>query len=217
MISHHHKCIFVHIPKTAGTSIEKALLPANPRKGSDHSILREYRGHKCFSEYFKFSFVRNPWARVYSVFNYYRSGGNNFIPSSPKEKLYNWFQINFNKNYISDQAMAAQMPHDFEEFCCRFLRDREDFYGKNALGPQVEFLSIDGHLAMDFIGRFESLHEDWLHVTKTLGIESGLGHHRRNNKPTDYRVHYSDHLASLVGDFYVEDLKAFNYRFDSAN
>ena len=43
MISHEHKCIFIHIPKCAGTSIESALghLDGHAgRGGQDHRSIR---------------------------------------------------------------------------------------------------------------------------------------------------------------------------------
>ena len=43
MISHEHKCIFIHIPKCAGTSIESALGHLNNYTGinrQDHRTIR---------------------------------------------------------------------------------------------------------------------------------------------------------------------------------
>ena len=107
MISHKYKFIHIHIPKCAGTSIEKALGHFDEHEGrngqdhrtirmieqpwlSNHSIstisnLKELfqrvrhkminktnpKNHESitpaqFKEYFKFSIVRNPYARIYS-------------------------------------------------------------------------------------------------------------------------------------------------------
>ena len=66
MVSHQHKCIFVHIPKTAGTSIEM-LINQTPFSGTTHELLKEHANSEYFEEYFKFTFVRNTFERVYSV------------------------------------------------------------------------------------------------------------------------------------------------------
>ena len=97
MISHKHKCIFIHIPKNAGSSVERAFGyikhikgkgkhdPAWVNKGYWHKnqIGREYPIPKiypsphndpsyaeCWDEYFKFAIVRNPWSRLVSSYKY---------------------------------------------------------------------------------------------------------------------------------------------------
>lgn len=68
--------IFVHIPKTAGTSIRAALgAPAVGRKhiGCDHY---ERSDREKFAGYLKFAVVRDPIDRMYSCFKYLVSGGN---------------------------------------------------------------------------------------------------------------------------------------------
>ena len=84
MISHKHKFIFIHIPKTAGTSIEQALrdetcqlLPGEWAAGRglhaplNHLTLQELVDYGILTpaqlkSYFKFCFVRNPWDRLIS-------------------------------------------------------------------------------------------------------------------------------------------------------
>src|SRR5215813_14048351 len=88
MISHKHKFIFVHIPKTAGTSIEEALRDETcqllrnewdhtraPHAPLNHLTLRELADCHILTpaqlkSYFKFCFVRNPWDRLVSEIFY---------------------------------------------------------------------------------------------------------------------------------------------------
>ena len=80
MISHDRRCIFIHIPKTGGTSIEDAIWP-KPRREEDlwmgfvapgrnkyqpgglqHLLARQVRlevGADVFARYFKFAIIRN--------------------------------------------------------------------------------------------------------------------------------------------------------------
>ena len=82
MISHKHKCIFVHCHKCAGETIELAVLGKADRGiGGDHykgsrekhfsvnRYIKKY-GENMWNNYFTFSFVRNPWDRVISWIRY---------------------------------------------------------------------------------------------------------------------------------------------------
>ena len=82
MISHKHKVIFVHIPKCGGVSMEGVLFKPRQRRskkylfgspnkyqtgGLQHlmsSHIIEEVGEDIFNQYFKFSFVRNPWDKM---------------------------------------------------------------------------------------------------------------------------------------------------------
>jgi len=73
MVHSNHKCIFVHITKTAGSSITKCL--GGHDIGSPHRDIFKYRSTlppQIFNNYFKFAFVRNPWDRMVSEYHYQR-------------------------------------------------------------------------------------------------------------------------------------------------
>ena len=72
MISHELKCIFIHIPRTGGSIIEKLLVGQDWwifDKKTKHLIASQAK--KLYSEYwndyFKFSFVRDPYSRMLSL------------------------------------------------------------------------------------------------------------------------------------------------------
>lgn len=72
----HYRYLFIHITKTAGTSVAISLFGELPY----HYTAVQYRviyGRKTFNRYFKFAFVRNPWDRLYSAYSFLKNGGWN--------------------------------------------------------------------------------------------------------------------------------------------
>ena len=69
------KCIFIHVPKTAGTSFESALF--NIRNRSQHAPLSYWRTRFKSEEWKnipKFAVVRHPFHRLISGYTYWKNG-----------------------------------------------------------------------------------------------------------------------------------------------
>ena len=85
---------FVHIPKTGGTTIEYLFF--NKKKGSNHNGISSYKDHY---HKFIFSIVRNPYTRIFSLFWYYKNGGNGTLSDKIKQKncttFYDFFQTKY--------------------------------------------------------------------------------------------------------------------------
>jgi len=205
-----HKCIFVHIPKTAGVSVVKSLFD---NLGGGHAKIGEYQQlytETEFKNYFKFTFVRNPWDRLVSAYNFLITGGIN-------ERDKNWAENNL-----------RQYP-DFDSFVKNWL-SRKNVYTYPHFIPQFEFVCIEGlEPAVDFIGYFENLEEDFEYVANKLGIQTKLQHLNKTERKTkyygdkiveifvdekkDYTEYYTDETAKIVADVYREDIEIFGYDF----
>jgi len=237
MISHPDKCIFVHIPKAAGQSIEavfvqrmgltwsqrEALLlrPNNqPELGPPrlaHLLAREYvdKGYitpGLFEQYFKFTFVRNPWSRLVSEYNYRRSLGAK----------------NYQKSFRHFVLTHFPTPQD-DDHC-----QAKDFY--RHIVPQSQFLYDEkGKCLVDFVGKFEHLQEDFNTVCQQLAINTITLTHKNKTpqknrlfallplllepklvKHKHYSEYYDDDTYALVERFYQEDIDNFHYQFDQA-
>lgn len=72
------KCIFVHIPKNAGTSVEELLIGSATAPQSQHFTCRELRQHNptLYDAYYRFCVIRNPYDRLVSAYEYLLNGGN---------------------------------------------------------------------------------------------------------------------------------------------
>ena len=214
MISKDKRCIFIHIPKTAGTSIEKLIQGENYTKGwSSHKKLYEYQDEDNFEKYFKFAFVRNPYSRILSVFNYYKNGGNDRGLILRPKKIYNYILKKITTNNILDIDIARKIPNDFDEFCELFIKEKMDFYGRNTLDTQLSFIQINEEIAVDFIGRLESINKD-IEVIKTkFNIKLNLEHKRRTKKTGHYSNYYNDFTKKIISNAFAEEIDFFEYKF----
>ncbi len=203
--------IFIHIPKTAGTSIEKALLPSStgyadfkyvpvdqrrqhhlpcPGISMQHQKLRRYQHVLEKKPYFVFSVVRNPFSRVISQISYLEaitSEGRNLFAGDWKTKL-----------MVMAQAQKWIAGHDL---------------GAN----QVDYLEPPPGLSPSvFTARFESLGQVWPEICQRLGLitQVTLPHIfiRRNQEP--YQSYYDGESREAIGHKYERDLTAFSYGFD---
>ena len=142
---------------------------------------------------FKFAFVRNPWDRFVSAFFCH--------PKNTSAKFLDGFSMDrdgFNR-YI--EYCAHKFPGSFPEYSVH----------KSHFLPMWYFL-LDDHnkVGVDFIGRFESLRQDWLHVCDILGVSEGLTHHRQYDHPR-YDKCYTPENWDYVGQLYEKDIQLFHY------
>lgn len=210
MISHKHKCIFLHIPKAAGTSIERFLRDTDPDIPA--KVLRK-RGFSRFLnqhlDYYVFSFVRNPYERLVSAWK--------------------WGQLKFEKEgdlpfYNKGRAVS------FEEYVLLttdldYRNNHQNLwseYDEYHTLPQFEFFpqlngghyftdKISADFTCDFIGRFENLNEDFKKVHKDLNILEYQLPHAYNSKTFKENSSWTDGLKDKVYNYYKKDFDLFDY------
>lgn len=196
-----YRCIFVHVPKTAGVSVSRELF-GNLSGG--HTSIATYEivfSRRDFESYFKFAFVRNPWDRLYSAYRFLQSGGMS-------EGDRRW----------ADQNLAG--ISNFTEFVTDHLR-RKNIISSIHFIPQYRFLCRPGmkEVRVDFLGRYECLDRDFRTVKERIGFDpaGGLPHFNRGGtKGGVYRTAYTPETRQIVADVYHEDVTLFGYAFESA-
>jgi hypothetical protein len=70
-----------------------------------------------------------------------------------------------------------------------------------------------GNIIVDYVGRFESLSDDFDIVCSTLGITATLERHN-TSKHRDYRSYYDEETKQMVANHWKEDIERFGYTFD---
>lgn len=216
MISHHDRCVFVHVPKCAGQSVEIFFLrrigldwetraplllrindvPALGPPRLAHLKAHEYVEKKWmppgqYEAYFKFAFVRNPWDRTASFYRF----------------------LGYDRFCSFSRFVSRHLPEQME---------RKAWF----LCPQAEYVyGPDHRLLVDFVGRFEALAQDFATACERLGIAGAELPHVNDSKtrrrPLDwlrrpglpYREMYDDRSRREVARLYEADVDAFRYPF----
>jgi len=184
----HGEAIFVHINKTAGTSILSALQIEEKHHFTALQTIAMV-GYPAWQRAFKFSFVRNPWAKIVSHYKY---------------------RVKTNQTGLGDGHL------DFNAWVNKTIGpDRDSNYYDNPrmFQPQCDWLKDeDGTIWMNYIGRFENLEEDFSEIAGFIGISKKLPHLNPTQK-TDYRAYYNDATAEMVAQWCAEDIQRFRYQF----
>lgn len=167
------KVLFIHIPKTAGTSVLSCLNKSDDPK-IKHLLLKNYHD-KILENCFVFSVVRNPFDRFVSQWLYHTNFDDNFfykkyktkidifsyfdIASQLKNKSVTWKSMSefiFHKNKKIDFILSFEnLCHDWKIFCKRLnyncelinikknTRKHYSEYYNNKLISKVEEMYID--------------------------------------------------------------------------
>ena len=185
------KTIFIHIPKTAGTSLVKSIYGDVSAEGHRNVFFYKKIFTNQLERYFKFCFVRNPYERLYSSYKFLQKGGMN----KHDEKA---FTIHL-KKYT-----------DFESFVLNGL-SKELLNEIIHFIPQTNFICSDkGVILVDFIGKFENLEEDIKILEKKINLKISLPHLNRNKKE-NYLSVYTEEMMSKVKEFYKNDFEILGY------
>ena len=214
--SEEKKFVFIHIPKTAGTSITAAIAPFSLYKHEKmkttgkgfqvpyhvpirlvskiHSGIRDkhlIRGRINFT-YFKFSVVRNPWDRMRSLWHIYGQ-------------------------YKPKRLKKPEIP--FKEFIFSLHKIKNDNVHRKINLPCSWWLTEkDGEsLRVDFVAKFENIEEDWKYICKRIGIDVPLPHQNtrdwKTEGPTTYRKYYDSESRDKIARIFHEDIHRWGYEF----
>lgn len=191
------KSLFVHIPKSAGISVGYSLYG---RKTGDHRTIADYKlclTRSEFASFFKFTFVRNPWDRLFSAYSHMKRGGRN-------QHDFDWSQ-----KYLSGY-------NSFDDFVSDWVNEDNVRLGLH-FRPQYEFLCSKGSTPeVDRICRFENIAKDYEDVRRKLGVGTELAtHNATSSEKKDYRSYYNRKTIAIVESVYRQDIETFGYNFDS--
>lgn len=214
IISHGRKYIFVHIPKTGGTSLALALetkvmkddilIGDTPKainrrsriKGAvvsgrlwKHSKLIDIYGlvdQAQIEEYFVFTLVRNPWDRMVSYYHWLREQNFNH-PAVELAKLLDF------SNFLNHKATIQSLRND---------------------GASRYVIDQNGVNRCNLFLRLEHLETDLAALQLGIGVKlPPIPHTNQSSRSGGYQDFYTNADADLIQDIFATEIQQFAYQF----
>lgn len=215
-VSHKHKVIFVHIPRTAGSSVSQVfgicgddnqgtLTPARPdmlyglvgNKVLQHltaSDIRKRLGKDVYESYFKFAFIRNPYDRAVSIYHV-------------RKKLLPRVKMSF-RDFVLKRITQKDRPG-----LTHFFRSKGEKALEDQFQSQYEFIfDENGGSLVDLVVRYESLQSDFKKICDRFALKAELPA-MNTSKHGKYREYYDADTQRAVADIYRKDIEMFGYEF----
>ncbi len=189
------KSLFIHIPKVAVSSIEKALYGTKGKVG--HSSVMELlsKDPTCLDNVYSFAFCRHPFDRFVSAYEYLKQGGLNQYDKAWAEE--NILPYNSFKSFVMSLNDETQ---------------KQKILNWMHFKPQYLFVCNEkNNIVVDFIGTYENLENDFNTLAKQLSLNTSLPHENRTDQRKDYRQYYDDETLQIVYRTYKVDFELFNY------
>ena len=181
------KCVFFHIPKTAGISISNSLFGDIKWGHRNVDFYKSHYGEKVFNSLYKFCFVRNPYDRLFSAYTFLKEGGINNQ------------DLEFSNSYLQEFA-------SFDEFVLKGL-EKEEIMNWVHFKPQYTFVCDENdNIVMDFVGKMENLNADFNTICKHLNIESEL---QKLNMSAAKKNEFSEEIKTMIRLKYQKDFNLF--------
>jgi hypothetical protein len=225
------KVIFVHCPRTSGTSIRRALLHGDDPNSEENlqapgrlnsrrswknqkhayaSMIRENVHPVIWDRRFKFSVVRNPWDRMVSLYGLFRKKHQ-----GDKYKI-NKFMVTlrkvprFRNKDQKQEFIAHAMDLSFKDwiaFCNKYGWNNCQYLGRRF--PMIQVPQSRWFTGLDKVFRFED-REEINEFLLSMGYPIPVPENE-SKREGDWRSYYDQETYTMIGNYFKEDIERFGY------
>jgi hypothetical protein len=217
LISHKHKFITIDIPKTGTRSMRLSLEPLgiidiiggphatkhNPfeQHGSALSAKKQFiEKNWNWQEYYKWIIVRNPWARYFSFFKYFKSYGEKYLK---QDESITWGPVQLNQGQICVNLFKNKsIKQTFKSII--LAQESQDTY----------YLNEQNEIIVDHIAKFENLNLEFFEFCDKVSVDApSLAHGNKSSNNLLLENIYDQELIDLVAEKEKKliELKNYNY------
>ncbi|GAC33369.1 sulfotransferase family 2 domain-containing protein [Paraglaciecola polaris] len=217
LLNHRYKFLYIHIAKTGGTSIRSVL---NKLRWHDPMYYLMFPCHKLsnmsghitgtkfprhsgviaakemlpdafFRQLYKFAFVRNPWDLQVSSYHHIQREKPHLLNGINNFNDFIKYKFTLSRPYIFHFDIATKLQSD-------------------------HLVDLDGNIIVDYIGRYETLADDFTAISQHCGMKHfSLPHKRKaDDRQKDYRRYYNQDSIETVAQHYQRDIELLNYQFE---
>jgi hypothetical protein len=214
MISHKHKFIFIHVPKTAGNSIqnylqnysedkiwvteEQATHNAKSKSHLDRFEIRSSNKKLKIHKHATLNAYYNAWQKKYeSIEDFFKFG----VTRNPWDRAISYYfwkgHKSFNKKIFINNLIQ---------------RNRNNYRPK----PCVDYFCVKKYNdhKLDYVIRFENIQKDFNIVCDKIGIPTQQLPHKNKSSHKHYTEYYDDETREIVAKKYAKDIEFFGYEFE---
>lgn len=208
-----YHAVYIDIAKVASSSIKSylsCLLEIADKSDNPHAtdfprpLNSDPTGHRLYPGLYTFAFVRNPWDRLVSCYRDKIAG---------EVQGYTAFADNGVAHCLAGfEAFSANMS--FTEFA-HAVASIPDQQADEHFRSQADYLTnTRGSLAVDFVGRYETLSADFARIVKQLGLPQEIELPRlQAASPANHADFYTLETRELIGERYARDIALFSFSF----
>ena len=208
--------LYIHPPRNGGKSIEQSIYNVTPKKSS--SCHKDMQGHldiykgNAIGDCYTFTFCRNPWDRVVSLYH-------------ASKQIYKNFYVNEFPEYLEHHTSTHSDVPSFDDyikyklFTCH-AQQLDYIEIKNSYNINNYFLETFNDktiFKLNFIGRFENYNEDYKKLAKNIkkfndwDINPLVHVNKTYHEP--YWSYYTEETRDIVAKEWKDDIEYFKYQF----
>lgn len=190
MIDRQYKFIFIHVSKTGGTSIEHAL---NPNIPLDKPSISDTTGNT--------KFIDKHWSAKRYQREYPDEYKNFFTFAFVRNP---WDRMLSNYKFLK---LIGRINCSFNEWIIN------PTWGFGAYSYERMICDDSNAIIVDYIGKFETLQQDFNTVCDKIGIHQQQLPHTNKTNHKHYTEYYDEETKQIVAEKYAKDIEYFGYEF----
>jgi hypothetical protein len=171
---------------------------------------------KMWNEYTKFTFVRNPYTKIISAYEFLKDTSKNYNKDD-----YNQIEFPSFLEFIKIQTNGLDQrlyKNNIELYCYHYYH--------TFITQYEHLLNNENQIQIDYIGKFENLNEDLIDILSKIGVTNPTKHLNEIRNDTKFNVskkknvsnYIDEEMLYFINDYYNTDFETFGYsKYTSVN